>query len=255
MRELVAGMQVKLIDIDDPSATFDATRYGSHIDPTTSLVELGSVLQLLEGVLFNCVGNYMRYAQDIGDHNWELVREVFLRGYLMGQSDLHVLTALPLSPELYINLATTSLIRERLRQLNPALIRALFGFCNVSSISYGSPLTIGTIGIITGATFLPAIIFYSCMRAFQAVRRLTYESDIRETELSLKKQELAQQIVHTEMLKAVGEAMAILRDEQRLEISKEMLLEISKVSIMPISQLASNPLIGSITVGFGPHTK
>ena len=102
---------------------------------------------------------------------------------------------------------------------------------------------------VTGLAALPAVLFYACLRVVEGTRRNTAEADIREVELSIKREELTQQQIKSRLLEAISKNVEQSLYRSKIDIPKEVLIEVAKTTVSPVAELTKNPLIGSVTVG------
>jgi hypothetical protein len=228
--------------------------YTRRIELAT-IVDLGTVIGGIETILFNSVG--VTTTQQSQFSPLAGFRDAYLQAGRMNADSVPAMLGLQhdhRSAEALTSLIQTALMRAEVMR-NPGTFRQLFEICSIKKIDYGSPLTIEAVGVITGLTILPALMFYSCMRAIEGYHRFVAESEVRQTEVSIKKQELAQQEIRTQVLRSIRDLIEVGNQEHPLQISNELLAEVLRVNATPVAQLGSSPLIGSVSVGFAPHAR
>lgn len=138
-----------------------------------------------------------------------------------------------------------SFVRRSISQGDKELHDELFGMASVLAVEHRSPLLlevaigVGASGFITFALVLGSI------RAAVGLRRRAAEADIREVEASIRREELAQKRVQTDLLKQIHEAV---QENGVRGVSPTVLASAVALNATPVADLGSNPLIGEVSI-------
>lgn len=127
------------------------------------------------------------------------------------------------------------------------LFNRIFSFAEVSRLEHHSPLLLEVAVLLGGATFAVPLLTYGLMRAVVRCRQLELNNELRETDVELKREELKQRRIQTEVLSSVRDT--IRGPGQSVTVSDATLAAITTISSPSVAELATSPLIGSISVG------
>ena len=141
-----------------------------------------------------------------------------------------------------------SLVRLALMRSSPSLYEQVFDFARVTHLSRQSPIML-ELSVTVGAVLVPPLIVLGIFRAVEAVRRLSAEADLRETEVELRREELRQRSLQTAILEQVRDTIRQNSAAGKLNVSDGVLTAAVGITSPAVAQLASSSLIQQLTVG------
>jgi len=147
-----------------------------------------------------------------------------------------------------------SWIYREISRANGGLLERLLNFARITRCEHKSPLAL-ELAIIMAMPSMPVLITYGILRAVDALRRRKAETEIRETERELKKEELKQRRLQTTVLEEIVAAMNEQKAQgHKIQVSEELLKPIVEISSPAVSDLSDSPFIGSVTLGISSKT-
>ena len=140
-------------------------------------------------------------------------------------------------------------LRKVIREGNSGLYDRLFSFANVARLEHKSPLVVELLISIAAVTLTPIILTYGIMRAVARCKRLELDNELREAEVGLKREELKQRRIQTEILQELKTTVNDRISNQNLDIPDGVLVAATTISSPAVAELSTSPLIGSVTLG------
>jgi hypothetical protein len=140
-----------------------------------------------------------------------------------------------------------SWLRRTLQEQDPALYHRLFGFAKISKAEHRSPLFLELAVALGIALVGPPLLVYGMVKAIQGLRRSAAETQIRETELEIVKEQLAQQRQRTRVVRHLADAIAETPLTQH--VSPSVLQAMIGMSSPAVADLGTSSLIGEVKVG------
>jgi len=135
-----------------------------------------------------------------------------------------------------------TMLRRVLLEGDAERYEQLFSFAEVRRLEHHSPLLFETAAIIGGAIVLPAVLYYGCMKAVYFARRSGAETGIRETEHELKKEELRQSQIRTQVQQHL--AAAILETKFTtgpINVPDAVMAETARIAATTVADLGACP--------------
>jgi hypothetical protein len=143
-----------------------------------------------------------------------------------------------------------SWVRREIYLNDPKLYNALFSFTTVRKLEHYSPLIIEVSVLILGGLLIVPVLMGGCIIALNKIAKKSAETDIRQSEAQLKKEEVKQQIIRTQIMETLRDTINEKSANGQLRIPDSVLAETARIAQSTVSDLKDNPLIGQLTIGF-----
>lgn len=140
-------------------------------------------------------------------------------------------------------------MRKVIQNADIELYYRLFSFGDIARLEHKSPLVIELLVCLGTVTLTPIILTYGIMRAVARCKRLELDNELRETEVQLKREELRQRRIQTEILDELKSAVKHRIANANINIPEGVLVAATTISSPAVAELSTNPLIGSVTLG------
>ncbi len=142
-------------------------------------------------------------------------------------------------------------LRRVLLRADPKRYEQLFSFAEIHRVEHHSPLLLETVVLLSaGLIALPVALFYGTMKAVYYIQRDEANLAIRQTEVKLKEEELAQSRIRTEVQRHVADGIKQTKfGKDGQAVPDTVLAETSRIATTSVADLGSSPLVGSVTLG------
>lgn len=219
------------------------------------LSDIAFVVEAMDGIVVGSIRAAIAVPTDFEGESLVHAREVLSRvpgsesqwiGRALDSERIDLWSPAQVATEVAVN----AWVRRTIFRNDESRYRELFGFATVSDVRRESPLVVElaiTASFVVG--LLPIVIAIGVMKAVSVHRRWEAETDIRQTEADLKREQLRQARIQTKMMQHIADAIEEQADQHRLQIPEKVLSTAAKVSSPAVADLSNGSIVENVTFG------